>query len=145
VGPHLLDSRSEVTIVAEELEDQVLEIATETRAVDLLEVSVVLVLEQKVVEVFLLACLLEWEDALHDNEQNDTDAEHVNILALVRFAFLDLGGHVRHGAAVRAERVNVLVTGEAEVGKFQVEIVVDEDVFELEVTVDDSAAVHVVN
>lgn len=141
----MLDCRAEVTIVAEELEDQVLEVAAETRAVDLLEVSVVLVLEQEVVEVFFLASLLEWEDALHDNEQNDSDAEHVNILALVRFAFLDLWGHVGHGAAVRAELVDVLVTGEAKVSKFQVEIVVNEDVFELEVTVDDPAAVHIVD
>jgi len=46
VGSDLLDVGSEVAIVAEELEDEVLEVGAEAGAVHLLEVGVVLVLEQ---------------------------------------------------------------------------------------------------
>ena len=73
VGSDLLDVGSEVAVVAEELEDEVLEVGAEASAVHLLEVSVVLVLEQQVVEVFLLAGLLEGEDALDNDEQNDAN------------------------------------------------------------------------
>ena len=73
VGSDLLDVGSEVAVVAEEFEDEVLEVGAEASAVNLLEVSVVLVLEQQVVEVFLLAGLLEGEDALDNDEQNDAN------------------------------------------------------------------------
>ena len=102
-----------------------------------------LVLQEQAVEVFFLAGFFEWENALDDDEEDDSDGEHVDVLALVSLALLDLGGHVGHRAAVRAELVDVLVAGEAEVGDFQVEVVVDEDVFELEVAVDNPATVHV--
>jgi len=69
----LFDVGAKVAVIAEELEDEVLEFITQTSAVDLLEVSVVLVREKQVVEVFLLAGLLEGEDALHDNEKDDAD------------------------------------------------------------------------
>jgi len=69
----LVDLGAKVAVVTEELKDEVLEFSTKTSAVDLLEVSVVLALEEQVIEVFLLAGLLEGEDALHDNEEDDTD------------------------------------------------------------------------
>ena len=69
----LFDIGAKVAVIAEELEDEVLEFATQTSAVDFLEISVVLALEQQVVEVFLLAGLLEGEDALHDNEKDDAN------------------------------------------------------------------------
>ena len=69
----MFDVGAKVAVIAEELEDEVLEFITQTSAVDLLEVSVVLVREKQVVEVFLLAGLLEREDALHDNEKDDAD------------------------------------------------------------------------
>lgn len=73
VSSNLLNIRAKVAVVTEELEDEVLEFATQTSAVDFLEISVVLALEQQVVEVFLLAGLLEGEDALHDNEKDDAN------------------------------------------------------------------------
>ena len=73
MGSDLLDVGSEVAVVAEEFEDEVLEVGAEASAVNLLEVSVVLVLEQQVVEIFLLAGLLEGEDALDNDEQNDAN------------------------------------------------------------------------
>lgn len=121
----LVNVGAKVAIVAEELEDEILEFATEACAVDFLEVSVVLALEKQVVEVFLLAGLLEGEDALHDNEENDSNGEHVDVLTLVRLALLDLGGHVCHRATVAVELVDVLVARETEVGQFEVQLVVN--------------------
>merc|ERR1739844_532460 len=100
-------------VVAEELEDEVLEVSAEAGAVHLLEVGVGLSLEDQVVEVFFLAGLLEWEDALDNDDEDDSDGEHVHISALVLLALLDLGSHVGHGAAVGVESVDVLVAGEA--------------------------------
>ena len=141
----LVDLGSHVAIVAEKLEDEVLELPAEPRAVDFLEVGVMLALQEQVIEVFLLASLLEWEDALHDNEEDDANGEHVDILSLVCLALLDLWCHVGHGAAVAVQRVDVLVAGEAKISQFQVQLIVDQDVFKLEVPVDNSAVVHVLN
>ena len=141
----LFDVGAKVAVIAEELEDEVLEFITQTSAVDLLEVSVVLVREKQVVEVFLLAGLFEGEDALHDNEKDDSDWEHVDILTLVRLALLDFGSHVGHGAAVAIELVDVFVACKTEVGQFEVQLVVNENIFELQVAMDHSAAVHVID
>ena len=121
----LVNVGAKVAIVAEELKDEILEFATETCAVDFLEVSVVLALKEQVVEVFLLAGLLEGENALHNDEKNDSNGEHVDVLALVHLALLDLGGHVRHGATVTVERVDVLVARETEIGQFEVQLIVN--------------------
>ena len=68
-----LDVGALVTLVGEEAQDQVLEVVAEASAVHLLEVGVRLALEEQVVEVFLLASLLEGEDALHDDEQDNSN------------------------------------------------------------------------
>merc|ERR1719473_957860 len=70
VGLELLQGWSLVTVIAEESQDEVLEVGGEASAVDLLEVGVVLALEEEVVEVLLLSGLLEWEDALDDDEED---------------------------------------------------------------------------
>jgi len=100
---------------------------------------------QQVVEVFFSAGLLEGEDALDDDEQNDAEGEEVDLLTIVGLAFLDLGGHVGECAAVALEAVDVLVASEAKVSEFEVHLLVNENVFELEVAVDNSVRVHVLN
>ena len=145
VGADLLNGGSLVALIAEELENEVLEVLAESLSIDFLEVDIGLALKEQVVEVFLLSCLLEWEDALDNDEKDDSNGEHVDVLALVLLALLDLRGHVGHGAAVALQRVNVLVAGKTEVGKLQVQVVVHENVFELQVAVDHSAAVHVLD
>jgi len=102
----------------------------------------VLAIQQKVVKVLLSTGLFERKDALHDYKENDADGEHVDLSALVLLALLDLRRHVRHGTAVGRERVDVLVAGKAEVGKLEVQVVVNENVLELQITVNHAALVH---
>jgi hypothetical protein len=102
-----------------------------------------LAVHDEVVEVLLGAGFLEREDALHNDEEDNSHGEQVYLSALVGLAFFNLGGHVSHGSAVGLEAVNGLVAGKAEVSDLDVEVLVNEDVFELEVAVDNSLAVHV--
>ena len=65
--------------------------------------------------------------------------------SLVSLAFFDLRRHVGHGAAVRLQSIDALVASESKVGNFQVKIFVYEDIFELQIAVDDSLLMHVVD
>jgi len=76
--------------------------------------------KEQVVEVLLFAGLLEWEDALNDNEDDDANGEEVDLSAVVGLALLDFGCHVGHCASVALELVDALVAGETKVGDFQV-------------------------
>jgi len=140
----LVDSVAVAAVVAEELEDHVLEVSAEALAIDLLEVGFDLTGQEQVVEVLLFARLLEWEDALYDNEDDDTDREEIYLGAIVGLALLDLRCHVGHGASVALELVNAFVASKAEVGNLEVELIVYENVLELQVTVHTSEVVHVV-
>lgn len=63
--------------------------------------------------------------------------------SLVLKALLDFRSHVSHGPSVRLQGVDALVAGESEVGDLEVEVVVDEDVLQLEVSVDYFFIMHV--
>jgi hypothetical protein len=115
VSLELVNCVAVLAIVREELEDHVLEVGGQTSAVYLLEVGLDLTGQKQVVEVLLLARLLEWEDALDDDEHNYTDGEQIHLGAVVGFALLDLGCHVGHGATVGLELVDAFVASEAEV------------------------------
>ena len=130
-------------VVAEHFEDQIFEFVGEALSADLVPVLVELTLEDQVVEVLVFLGLLEWEDTLHDDEEDDAGREHVDLLSVVGLAFLDFGSHVGHGASVGVELVDFFVGREAKVGHLEVQVIVDEDVFELEVPVDDALGLHV--
>ena len=68
--PELLSGRPHVTIVGEKLEDELFEGGTEIVSVNFVEVSVKATVENESIEILLLACLFEWEDALHDYKKN---------------------------------------------------------------------------
>ena len=116
----LLDGVSVFSIVAKQLEDHVLEVFWEIISVDLLEVCFDLTGQEKVVEVLFFAGFLEGEDALYDNEDDDSHAEQVNLGAVVSLSFFNLGGHVSHGASVGLEVVDAFVASETEISNFQV-------------------------
>lgn len=139
VGSDLLDCGASIAIEGEEAKDEVLEVIAEVSAVHLLEVGVILALENQVVEVLFFAGLLEGEDALDNDEEDDSNGEHVDLLAGVLLALLNFWRHVGHCATVRLQSVNILVAGEAKVGQLEVQVVIDEDVLKFEVSVDDSA------
>ena len=67
----LVNSVALAGIVAEKASDEVLEVSREPSAVHLFEVGVDLASSEEVIEELLLASLLEWEDALNDNEEDD--------------------------------------------------------------------------
>ena len=113
--PDFFDCGSIGAFVREEPEDEVFELRTQRMAVDFGPVCVVPAIKKQLVEVFLLSCLLEGKDALHDNEEDDGEGEKVDLRAHVCLPFFDLRGHVSHGASVRLQRVNVLVAREAKV------------------------------
>ena len=136
---------SRVAVIGEELKDQVLEFLAETATIHFLEVGVRLPLQDQIVEVLLFAGLLEGENALNDDEKDDSNGEHVDICAFVLLALLDFGSHVCHGATVGLESIDVLVASEAEVGQLEVQIVVDENVLEFEVAMHDSTSVNVLD
>lgn len=132
-------------VVGEQGQNEVLELVGEAGSVGLLEVEVDLASAEQVVEVFLGSSLLEGEDTLHDDEQNHGEGEHVDLSAVVLLSFLDFWCHVGEGAAVALEAVDVLVASEAEIGELEVKALVNEDILELEVTVHNSVAVHVLH
>ena len=66
----LLRSGPIVTIVREKLEDEVFEGVTEIVSVNFVPVCVKAAVENQSIEILLLACLFEWEDALHDYKKN---------------------------------------------------------------------------
>jgi len=143
VALELRDSVSVFAIVSEQLENHVLEVFGEAGSVDFLEVGFYLTGQKEVVEVLLLAGLLEGENSLYDNKYDNSHAEKVNLGAVVSLAFLDFGGHVSHGASVGLEVVNAFVASETEIGDFQIQLVINENVLELEVTMDAPEVVHV--
>ena len=106
VLPNLIRCRPLVPIVREKPQDQVFEGIAQVVAVDLLEVKVESTAEDESVEVLFLARLLEWEDALHDDEKDNAEAEQVDLGAIVPLAFFYFRGHVGHRAAIRFERVD---------------------------------------
>ena len=140
---YLLDGWSLGSVIAEKSEDQVLEIFTKSGSVNLLEVGIVASLEEEVVEVLFLAGLFEGEDSLNDDENDYSNGEHVNFSSFVFLILLDFWCHVSHGSSVALKVIDSLVASETEVGNLKVEVVSNKDVLELEVSVNNSFAVHV--
>jgi hypothetical protein len=62
-----------LTIVAEHLNNKILEVLTECLSSSFLPVCFKVTLQDKVVEVLILLGFLEWENTLHNNEKNDTN------------------------------------------------------------------------
>lgn len=135
VLPDLLDRGALAAIFGEKSENQLLEVAGKVNCVGLLEVKISLTSADQVVEVLLASGLLKREDALHDDEQDHSEAEHVNFLSVVLLSLLNLRGHVREGAPVALKAFDLLVAREAEVSDLQVHLLVDKDVLQLQVTV----------
>jgi hypothetical protein len=140
----LLDSVSVFAFVAEQLEDHVLEVCWETSSIHFFEVGFDLTGQKEVVEVLFLASFLEGEDTLHDDKYDDSHAEQVNLSSIVCFSFFNFRGHIRHCASVRLEVIDAFVASKTEIGNFQVQLIVNENVLELKITMHAAEVVHVV-
>jgi len=143
VASNVSDGWSVLAIVAKQLENKVLEIVRKVLTSRLLPVGSVVALKKEIVEILVFLGLLEWEDALDNDEEDDASREHVDLHAIIGLAFLDFWSHVSHGASVRLEIVNFPESCESEVSDLQVHVVVNQNVFELEVTMDDALSMHV--
>ena len=67
------DGGSVLAIVAEKLKDEILKGVGQVLSTGLLPVGGIVALEEQVVEILVLFGLLEWEDALDNDEQNDAN------------------------------------------------------------------------
>ena len=63
--------------------------------------------------------------------------------SVVLLSLFNLWGHVGHSASVGAQRVDLAEGREAEVSHFQIHVIVDKNVFQLQVSVNNPLAVHV--
>jgi hypothetical protein len=139
----LCNGGSGLAFVAEESQDEILERFGQVLTTGLLPVSGVVALKKQIVEILILLGLLEWEDALDNDEQDDTSGEHVDLSTVVGLALLDLRSHVGHRASVRLQIVDFSEGGKAKIGDLQVHVLINQDVFKFEVSVNDALAVHV--
>jgi len=113
------------------------------------EFDVVAAADVLVVSVFLRS-LLEWECSSLQDEQDNTNGEQVNNLTLEGHSQVNLGCHVAHGTyeglrfeAALARPINGV--SKAEIGELQVVVFVEQKVLWLQIPVNNSLAVDVVN
>jgi len=112
-------------------------------SIDFLEVGCYLSSHQEVIEVFLLTSFLEGEDSLDNDEQNDAHGEQVHLSTVIGLALLDFGSHVGHCTSVRLEVINALVARKPEIGDLQIEVIINKNVFQLQVTMHASEVMHI--
>ena len=143
MGLELSDSWSFISILVKHFEDEVFEISGEGLSSDLLPVLLKLVVDNEVVEVLILLCLLEWEDALDNDKEDDTGGEDIDLSSIVHFSFFDFWGHIGHGTSIGLELIDLFVSGEAKVSHLQVDILIDENVLKFEVPMNNILTLHV--
>jgi len=139
----LLNSWSLGWVIAEHFEDQIFEVVGEALAADLVPVLFELALEDQVVEILVFLGFFEWEDALDDNEEDDTGGEHIDLLSVISFALLNFWSHVGHSTSVGIKLVDFLVGGEAKVCYLEVQVIVNENVLKLKISMNDALGLHV--
>jgi len=104
---------------------------------------------EKLVVLVVLGSHGEGRVARVQDEEDHTEGEKINNLALVRLLQDNLGGHVALSAndgAVSARAVTSLKrAGKAEIDNFDVVVLVKEDVLRLEVSVREASRVDVVD
>lgn len=115
--------------MAKHPKDEVLELIWEILATCLLPVLLKLASQKQIVKVLIFFGFLERENALNNNEEDDSGWEHIDLSSIVGLAFFDLGCHVGHCASVRLEFVDSLVGCKTKVSDFQIQLIINEDVF----------------
>jgi hypothetical protein len=96
----LLQSWSLAWIVTEHSQDKVLELITQVLAINLLPVGLVISSAEQVVEVLSGSSFLEWENTLHQNEEDHSSGKDINLSSIVLLSLFDLWSHVGHCSSV---------------------------------------------
>lgn len=99
--------------------------------------------EEEVVELVLHLSCAEGEVANDEGEQDDSHGEDISLLSIIALALANFWSHIALSSSEGNELLDVLVSGEAEVGQLEVHVVVDQDVLELDVSVNNILAVNV--
>ena len=137
-------------MVVEELPNELSEIfgdlsiklgLTQVGFVQGLPISLFIVLVDVLVEQIAFRCFLEeGHHTSYHHEKNHTQREDVGRIALVGLSLEDLRGHVALSSAVRIENSNhaalLKCLGKSEVANLQIELTVNEDVFQFKVSMD---------
>lgn len=100
VSSDLINGWSLLAVIAEHFNNKIFKVLTQILSSSFLPVCVEVTLHDQVVEILVFLGLLEWENTLHDNEKNDTYGEHIDLLSIVNFTFLDLWGHICHRTSI---------------------------------------------
>ena len=69
------------------------------------------------------------------NEHYDTKRENINLASVISLALFDFWGHICLGAVMLSEGRDILVCAKAKVCYLDVKFLIDEDVVELEISV----------
>jgi len=104
-----------------------------------LPVGVPLASVNKTIEhIVLLGSLFEWHNAGHECEQSHSQCKNVSSHASIRFPLVHFGSHVQFCPCIGVENPDHAsfseCLGECEVAKFDLEVLVEQNVFQFEVS-----------
>ena len=140
---YFFDCRPALAIIAKYFCYEVLEVMREVLTSNLPPVFIVLFVMEKRKEIFVFFGFFEGKDAHDYYEENDSNGEHICLLSIVNDSFLDLWSHVGHRAFIGFELAYVFVLREAEVGHLYAQLFIEQNIFELQVTVHYITLMHV--
>lgn len=112
-------------------------------AIDLFPVLFKIPTQYHAIEELISFSLLKGEDAIDENEHDDARWEHVYLLTIILFTFFYFRSHVRFRASIGGKLVNVTICSKTEIGDFEVQVLIKQNVLKLEVTMDDVLRAHV--
>jgi len=115
-------------IVAEQSQNEFLELGRQSRAIHFVEVELVLPWNNQVVEVLWGARLLKRENAVRDYKKNHAEWKHVHLGASIVSTLFDFGCHIGKRASVTFKTVNIFAAGKAKISNFKVKASVKDHV-----------------
>ena len=88
------------------------------------------------VEVFVILLRLnEREDAFDQDEQDDSEAEHISGGPRILLSALNLRGHIGHGAHVISTGLDIARTWEPKISELQIKVLINQYVLYFDVPV----------
>jgi len=143
VVSQLFDSWSLWSIIAEHFKDEIFEILWKILSSNFLPISIKFSIDDQIVKIFILFGFFEWENTLDNNEEDDTAWEHIDLLAIVCFAFFDFRSHVCHCTSVWLEFRNFFISSKTKISYFQIHLIINKDILKFQITMNYAFALHV--